>query len=344
MLTDEECCLVVKHTFLELTANDDTIARRRSWSDSDLLEASGVEDNAVHNSKGATLEEDSDGSTTDADTAPESSSSDEGGDDRSTTSDRQTSCAGFVTIPTVPPCVVAGQSSMMYMVQMPSAGMQMMCPVQPAQPPGLFTQAATLEQQAMSLDAYASRLAAEARRAQVAASAASRKMSIGSQSDIFPNDKDEIDNDDRTTLMFRNLPNNYTRANLLDMLDTEGFSKVYSFVYLPTDFKNFAGFGYAFVNFATHEAALLAKRHFQGYCNWSVPSQKICEVVWSGPVQGLSAHTERYRNSPVMHDSVPDEYKPVVFVNGSRVKFPPPTRKIRPPRVRQGIAVETQAC
>merc|ERR1712070_485067 len=192
-------------------------------------------------------------------------------------------------------------------------GMQMMCPVQPAM---MQQTTVTLEQQAANLDAYASQLAVEARRAKVAARKSSagswsemnvsRKASVGSQSEVgisFPNDRDEVENDDRTTLMFRNLPNNYTRAGLLDMLDAEGFNRHYSFVYLPTDFKNFAGFGYAFVNFATHEAAVRAKRHFQGYCNWSVPSQKVCEVVWSGPVQGLSAHTERYRNSPVMHDS-----------------------------------------
>lgn len=341
MLMDEQQCFVVKHTFLELTASDTSAARRRSWSDSDLLETSGVEESAatVQKPKDASREDDSDCSTTDAETAPETSSSDESGDSGSNVSDSEPVRNAFATLPqlAVPPCVVAG--NMMYMVQMPAGGMQMMCPMQP---PGVFSQTSTLEQQAMSLDAYATRLAVEARRAQAAASAASRKNSIGSQSDIFPNDKEEVENDDRTTLMFRNLPNNYTRAGLLEMLDAEGFNKVYSFVYLPTDFKNFAGFGYAFVNFATHEAAVRAKRHFQGYCNWSVPSQKVCEVVWSGPVQGLSAHTERYRNSPVMHDSVPDEYKPVVFVNGTRVKFPAPTKKIRPPRVRHGIAVETQ--
>ena len=28
---------------------------------------------------------------------------------------------------------------------------------------------------------------------------------------------------------------------------------------------------------------------------------KVCRVTWSGPHQGLAAHVERYRNSPVMH-------------------------------------------
>jgi RNA recognition motif-containing protein len=145
----------------------------------------------------------------------------------------------------------------------------------------------------------------------------------------------EIDeNDVRTTLMFRNLPNSYNRAALLNMLDAEGFEGTYTFVYLPTDFKNFAGFGYAFVGFATHRLAELAKRHFQGFTKWKVPSQKTCDVAWSGEVQGLEAYIDKYRNSPVMHDSVPDEYKPALFVNGVRIPFPSPTKRIRPPRVR----------
>ena len=30
------------------------------------------------------------------------------------------------------------------------------------------------------------------------------------------------------------------------------------------------------------------------------------------------AHVERYKNSPVMHKSVPDEYKPAIFKDGVR--------------------------
>jgi hypothetical protein len=32
---------------------------------------------------------------------------------------------------------------------------------------------------------------------------------------------------------------------------------------------------------------------------------------------------------------VADEWKPVVFCDGQRVRFPPPTRKLRIPHVRQ---------
>lgn len=227
--------------------------------------------------------------------------------------------------------------------------------------------AGSLEVRAAALTAYAAEVKAEARKAKAAAAAAARRGRVSevpiqknerTSSDLSTprserwaditdtslhahvDDNEEIPNDDRTTLMFRNLPNNYNRSTLLHMLDTEGFRGTYNLVYLPTDFRNFAGFGYAFVNFVTHEDARKAKMSFQGFSRWRVPSRKTCDVVWSGPVQGLQAHTERYRNSPVMHDSVPDEYKPAVFVDGVRVPFPAPTKRIRPPRVRRNSTTD----
>jgi len=143
--------------------------------------------------------------------------------------------------------------------------------------------------------------------------------------------------DKRTTLMFRNLPKSYNRTDLLRILDEEGFQRTYCFIYVPTDFKSFSGFGYAFVAFHHHEDAVRAKVHFQGY-DWEEPSALSCDVAWSGAVQGREQHVERYRNSPVMHESVPDEYKPAVFEHGQRMAFPVPTKVIRPPRFRHGIA------
>mmetsp|Transcript_10370 Transcript_10370/g.21591 ORF Transcript_10370/g.21591 Transcript_10370/m.21591 type:complete len:142 (-) Transcript_10370:296-721(-) len=53
--------------------------------------------------------------------------------------------------------------------------------------------------------------------------------------------------DGGTSVMLRNLPNNYTRSKLLEMLDNEGFASQYNFVYLPIDFQTEASLGYAFV-------------------------------------------------------------------------------------------------
>merc|ERR1712205_232302 len=99
------------------------------------------------------------------------------------------------------------------------------------------------------------------------------------------------------------------------MLDTEGFEGQYDLIYLPRDFSTGANLGYAFVNLLKHGEAVRMQQHFAGFCRWSTRSAKKCEVVWSS-TQGLAAYLERYRNNPVMHESVPEECKPAVFQNG----------------------------
>lgn len=137
-----------------------------------------------------------------------------------------------------------------------------------------------------------------------------------------------------TTLMIRNIPNNYNREMLLATFCKEGFAEMYDFVYLPIDFRTSAALGYAFLNLTTHDAARQFWRSFSGYSKWSIPSKKSCEVCWSEPYQGLAANIERYRKSPVMHPSVNDEHKPQIFCAGVPVDFPLPTRNLRAPRVR----------
>jgi len=138
----------------------------------------------------------------------------------------------------------------------------------------------------------------------------------------------------RTTVMLRNLPNNYTRATLMELMEKEGFGSAYNFLYLPIDFKTQAALGYAFVNLVHPCVAEQFWRVFDGFSRWSVPSRKLCLVSWCEPHQGLETQIERYRNSPVMHDSVPDVYKPVLLQGGVRVCFPPPTKAMRAPRGR----------
>lgn len=133
------------------------------------------------------------------------------------------------------------------------------------------------------------------------------------------------------TVMLRNLPNNYTREMLLALLDKHGLGGGYDFVYLPCDFKRDANLGYAFVNLVDTEAVQSLWKTFDGFSGWSLPSSKTCQVKWSGPLQGFDAHVQRYRNSPVMHKSVPEKYKPVIFKHGQPVPFPEPNRKVKAP-------------
>lgn len=131
--------------------------------------------------------------------------------------------------------------------------------------------------------------------------------------------------------MMRNLPNDYTRNMLLALLHREGFNGTFDFLYLPVDFRSTSGLGYAFVNFEFHDDAERFRLHFTGFNHWSIASDKVCEVTWSS-LQGLEPHIERYRNSPVMHESVPEEQKPALFKALERVPFPIPTKTIRMPR------------
>jgi len=137
-----------------------------------------------------------------------------------------------------------------------------------------------------------------------------------------------------TTLMLRNLPVEYDRTMLLELFDSEGFAGLYDFVYLPADFRKSGCFGYCFINFVTPAAAEGFRQHFQGFSRWAFLSDRMAEVSVSDPLQGLEAHIERYRDSPLMHESVPDVYKPVLLANGERIAFPPPTKKLKAPRMR----------
>lgn len=138
-----------------------------------------------------------------------------------------------------------------------------------------------------------------------------------------------------TTVMWRNIPNNYTRDSLLDLLDNQGFRNAYDFFYSPIDFTNNALLGYAFVNFISTEEADRFYYHFHGFTKWSLKSEKLSEVAWSHPLQGLEGHIERYRNSPVMHPDVSDDKRPVLFKDGRRIPFPLPTKKLRAPHLKE---------
>jgi len=143
-----------------------------------------------------------------------------------------------------------------------------------------------------------------------------------------------------TTVMLRNIPNNVTRAGLLDLLMRKGFSTTsFNFVYLLMDFKRDANLGYAFVDLVSAQEAHRFFQVFQGFQGWGLASGKVGQVCWGNPLQGVDEYVERYRNSPVMHSSVPDEHKPMLFLNGARIQFPGPTKKLRAPRAPHGRIV-----
>jgi len=142
------------------------------------------------------------------------------------------------------------------------------------------------------------------------------------------------ENEARTTLMMRDIPNSYSSNSLIELFDDAGFHGTYDFMYLPVDFRTNMSLGYAFVNFVSTQDAQDFMLFFDGFSNWHFLSPKVCKVSWSDPNQGLEEHVERYRNSPVMHENVPDDFKPRLYESGVRVAFPEPTKRIKLPRMR----------
>jgi len=171
----------------------------------------------------------------------------------------------------------------------------------------------------------------------------------GSDSDVATGEESEASAAEEasvpeSTVMMRNIPNSYTRERLLFLLDSHGFAGFYDLVYLPIDFTSRSGLGYAFINFRTAADARRFREYFHGFDDWGVFSEKACDAHGSATHQGLEANIERYRNSPMMHESVPDEFRPVIFKAGVRVPFPPPTRRLRAPDLRRrNLTSETGA-
>jgi len=144
--------------------------------------------------------------------------------------------------------------------------------------------------------------------------------------------------DSRTTLMLKDLPPNLKREHLVTLLHLKACFR-YDLIYIPRDMRkqNTPGLGYAFVNFLTSAAAKDASEKLEGFNAWkqlgSFTSPKVCKVDW-GTRQGLHNNIQFYRNSSVMHDDVPDECKPALYNGRIRVPFPPPEKKVRPPKIR----------
>jgi hypothetical protein len=142
----------------------------------------------------------------------------------------------------------------------------------------------------------------------------------------------EFNEEWRTTVMLRNIPIEYICEMLLELLVSKGFDCLYDFVYYPIDHSSGWGKGYAFINLVSPPHAQYFMKSIEGFAEWAFPSRKACTCTWSHPTQGLSANIARWQNSPIMHPSVPAEWKPRLFQHGVLDVFPAPTKEIKAPR------------
>lgn len=128
----------------------------------------------------------------------------------------------------------------------------------------------------------------------------------------------------KTTVKFERHPRTWDLHCMTHFLASLGLLSEIDFLYTPMDVRSKRGFGYSFVNFTSPGVAL---RAFE-LAGLALPQGKVLEVCWSS-YQGLEVHVERYRNSPVMHESIAGAWRPATFAGGRRVPFPPPTRPIK---------------
>jgi RNA recognition motif-containing protein len=121
-----------------------------------------------------------------------------------------------------------------------------------------------------------------------------------------PNSKDFANssfanNDDApTTMMIRNIPNQYAQKDFIQELDSLGFEGTYNFLYIPVDKKTAASCGYGFINFIDHHWAAKCASVFQDYLLTPKKGKGKYAEVSAAHLQGLEANIAHYRNTKIL--------------------------------------------
>mmetsp|Transcript_83034 Transcript_83034/g.220291 ORF Transcript_83034/g.220291 Transcript_83034/m.220291 type:complete len:245 (-) Transcript_83034:88-822(-) len=161
------------------------------------------------------------------------------------------------------------------------------------------------------------------------------------QDDASTGGNNEDDKDEEAiTLVLSNIPSEYSRTRVLSLLSSEGFATDINFFFMPALLTTGESVGHAFVNFTTPAAAKHFRFKFAGFRAWELqqtpPMRKplAAKVTHGAPQQGLEANIEAYRNDMLMHSIVPEEFKPILLMDGQQVPFPAPTRPLIEPVIR----------
>ncbi|KAK9276193.1 hypothetical protein L1049_005724 [Liquidambar formosana] len=129
--------------------------------------------------------------------------------------------------------------------------------------------------------------------------------------------------DNRTTLMIKNIPNKYTSKMLLAAID-ERHRGTYDFVYLPIDFKNKCNVGYAFINMTDPSLIVPFYQAFNGKKWEKFNSEKVASLAYAR-IQGKAALIAHFQNSSLMNED--KRCRPILFHTdgpnaGDQVPFP----------------------
>lgn len=99
--------------------------------------------------------------------------------------------------------------------------------------------------------------------------------------------------DKRTMLMIKNIPNKFTKNDFLNLFNIK-FKGKFDLFLLPTDI-NEKNFGYAFINFINHFYIIHFFHMFNNKTWNNTNSVKVCEIVYS-KIQGTSKMIKNCQN------------------------------------------------
>ena len=142
--------------------------------------------------------------------------------------------------------------------------------------------------------------------------------------------------DNRTTLMIKNIPNKYTSKMLLTAID-ESCRGTYDFLYLPIDFKNKCNVGYAFINMIDPGQIIPFHQAFNGKKWEKFNSEKVAVLAYAR-IQGKSALISHFQNSSLMNED--KRCRPILFhTDGPNAGDPEPfplgsNIRVRPGKLR----------
>lgn len=118
-----------------------------------------------------------------------------------------------------------------------------------------------------------------------------------------------------TTLMIQNIPARCSTEDLLEIWPSNGS---YDLLYLPFSKKQRRPSGYAFVNFTSHEAAVVFRKRWQGASlDESKGSKRKRLNMFASADQGFEENVRRCAAAVIVHD----KYLPVIFLGSTRVDF-----------------------
>jgi len=133
--------------------------------------------------------------------------------------------------------------------------------------------------------------------------------------------------DQRATVMMRNIPNKYNQRMLLTAIE-ECSAGAIDLFYLPIDFKSHCNNGYCFINF-THPAYIpVFYNEFDGKKWDRYNSEKVAEVTYAR-IQGKEELIKHFSNSSLCHED--ESMQPVVWAscNGTSVRETIPWHLVR---------------